>query len=396
MLRLSFYILYGLVYTGLLFHSSQSPFILWYSRAYLVALVAAMLPFLLPTILARIASKIGTRNIVFALFPSGILLAGAWTVAHLYYDYTRQYPFDPYLQRHAQPLEKQYEQSRKAGVYRILAMGGSTTANFTLPVDQRYPAVLQKLLAERYPNRVVQVLNAGQDWWTTKHALINYITYAADWAPDLVIVMEAINDLGKSFSHPKFSIGEYDEQYRHHYAQATNAAHAVTFEHFMANRLLQTVGQTWFSQLRRREVTFSVDWYRSREPFQHNLERIVHYVRSDGAQIILVTQPYMYKKSMSIEEQNRLYRESEFIQRRNWLRTDIASIESLAEAMSAFNSTTRTVAESNGVLLVDAASALPKDLRYFTDEVHYTPLGAQRLAASIADSIVAHRLIDKN
>ena len=111
---------------------------------------------------------------------------------------------------------------------------------------------------------------------------------------------------------------------------------------------------------------------------------------------MLVTQPYLYRHSMTLVEENILFRTSEFIQSRDSFRTDIASIESLAQAMNAFNETTREVAESKGVLLVDAASSIPKDLRYFVDEAHYTPLGARRLAELIADSIVTHGLIDKN
>ena len=111
---------------------------------------------------------------------------------------------------------------------------------------------------------------------------------------------------------------------------------------------------------------------------------------------MLVTQPYLYKDAMSLEEKNLLFRKSEFIQGGGAFRTDIASIESLTQAMNAFNATTRDVAESKRVLLVDAASSIPKDLRYFVDEVHYTPRGAGRLAELIAESIVTHRLIDKS
>jgi hypothetical protein len=62
--------------------------------------------------------------------------------------------------------------------------------------------------------------------------------------------------------------------------------------------------------------------------------------------------------------------------------------------MEAFNATTADVAKAEGVVLIDAASALPKDLRYFVDDVHYTVLGARRLAETIASGIVEEGLID--
>jgi lysophospholipase L1-like esterase len=331
---------------------------------------------------------------MFSLLPCAILVGGAWIIAHIYYDYTHVYPFDPYLQRFGQPLEKQYPQARQGNVFRVLCMGGSTTANWKLPPQQRYPTVLQHLLAERYPTRTIQVLNAGQDWWTTKHDLINYVTYAHAWSPDLVIVMQGINDLGRSFSHRKFSIGEYDNQYRHHYAQAVQAAQAISFEHHVARNWLSRLDDIWFSSIRFQEVAFPVDWYRSRETFHHNLESIIHYARSDGASVVLVTQPYLYKISMSRAEENALFRTSEFIEGKGWWHTDIASTGSLAAALDAFNATTADVAGSEKAVLVDAASALPKDLQHFVDDAHYTELGARCLAEAIANGIAANGVID--
>lgn len=389
-----FILLYGVFYLGLLFHRSDTPYLLWYSKGYLAVLLAWALPFLLPAVAVRLISKIGRKQFVFSLLPCGVLLAGSWILSHLYYDYTHIYPFDPYLQKPGQPLEKQYPQARRSGSYRILAMGGSTTANWKLAPKQRYPAVLEQLLADRNPTRVIEVLNAGQDWWTTKHSLINYVTYAHAWSPDLVIVMHGINDLGRSFSQPRFSIGEYDDQYRHHYAQAAQAAQGISFEHYMGRNWLRSIDDIWFSSIRLGEVTFPVAWYQSREPFRRNLERIIHYVRSDGAKVILVTQPFLYKASMSQKEEAALYRTSEFIEGRGWWKTDIASTRSLADAMEAFNATTVDVAKAEGIVLIDAASALPKDLRYFVDDVHYTAPGARRLAETIASGIVEEGLID--
>jgi lysophospholipase L1-like esterase len=393
-LRLLFYMVYGVIYAGLLFHRSDQPLIYWYSGRYAAVLSLALLPFLLPTAFAALRKLYGAKTIVFGIIPAATLLLLVYIVAHMYFDYTREYRFDPYLQAPAQLLENQYEQARKNNSYRILALGGSTTKNDMLLPEDRYCAVLKRLLSERYPSVEIEVLNAGQNWWTTKHSLINYITYAEQWEPDLVIVMHAINDLGRSFSHPSFAIGEFNDRWTHHYAQARDAAHGITFEQYMIRRFMLGFTEIWFSVLRYREVDFPADWYRSHSQFRSNLSRIARYLRVDGPDLIFVTQPFMYKPEMPYAELKTLYGRHEFKQATGIWTEDIASTRSLARAMSAFNQTTKQIADSNGILLADAASQIPKNLEYFVDEVHYTPLGAKILAQIIADVIVNNGLVD--
>jgi len=392
-LRLLFYVVYGVIYAGLLFHRSDQPLIYWYSGRYIAVLLLALLPFLLPTAFAALRKLYGTKTLMFGMIPAATLLLLVYIFAHIYFDYTREYRFDPYLQAPAQLLENQYEQPRKNNSYRILALGGSTTKNDMLPPEDRYCAVLKRLLSERYPSVEIEVLNAGQNWWTTKHSLINYITYAEQWDPDLVIVMHAINDIGKSFSHPSFAIGEFNDRWTHHYAQARDAAHGITFEQFMIRRYMLWFSENWFSVLRYREFDFPPEWYRSHSQFRLNLQRIARYLRADGPALMFVTQPFMYKSEMPYEELKTLYGRHEFKQATGFWTEDIASTRSLAGAMAAFNQTTKRIAASNGVLLADAASQIPKNLQYFVDEVHYSPLGAKTLAKTIADVIVENGLI---
>jgi len=393
-LRVAFYAAYAVVYVGFLFHRSDEPTIFWYSRNYCIALVMALLPFLVPTALAFVRRRAGTKKMLLALTPAVVLCGLAYVVAHYFFDYTREYPFDPYLQAPTQALEEQYGIQRPANAFRVLALGGSTTRNAMLPADKRYSAVLEDLLAERYPGVEVQVLNAGQNWWATKHSLINYMTYAEQWEPDVVVVMHAINDLGKSFSHPAFAIGEFNERWTHHYAQARDAAHSITFEQYVARGLGVRLLGSWFSELRIKHVDFPLDFYRSHEQFRANLGRLARYVSVDDPTIIFVTQPFMYKAEMPAAELKTLYGHREFKEVGGFLTEDRASTESLARAMAAFNETTRRVAESHPVLLADAAPRVPKNLEYFRDEVHYTPLGAATLAQTIADVIFDNGLVE--
>ena len=160
--KTTYYVVCSFFYVGFLFHSSKSPILLGYSWWYLVFLGVLAFLFLLPTLLSMMSNRYGIKTVFFSVIPSIVLVGVVWAIAHLYYDYTRKYPFDPYLQVQPQPLELQHAKAKTDSTYRILAMGGSTTANSGLPPSQRYCAVLERLLARRYPDRDIQVLNAGR------------------------------------------------------------------------------------------------------------------------------------------------------------------------------------------------------------------------------------------
>lgn len=54
------------------------------------------------------------------------------------------------------------------GGLRLAVLGDSIAFARTLPEEQRFPFVLQRLLAERFPGRTVEVINAslsGRDTW---------------------------------------------------------------------------------------------------------------------------------------------------------------------------------------------------------------------------------------
>lgn len=329
----------------------------------------------------------------FALAPSAVLLCVLYLSGHFYYDYSREYPFDPFLQKPSPPLEKQHPAAKREDTFRVLALGGSTTRGFKLPAPDAYPAVLERVLRERTGDANIEVINAGQDWYTTKHSLINYVTYAQAWDPDLVVVIHAINDIGRSFSHPEYTIGEYNAAYSNYYAQASDAAHGTPFEAYIERRYLRWFTYAWISSLRIRDYDFPPAFYRSIRPFRRNLEKLIDYVRADGADIMLVSQSFIYRESMAPEELAVSYREEIMSEKTGAISRRVASTGSLARAMTAFNSVTRSVAEQRSTMFVDAASIVPKDLRHHMDDVHHTALGARVLANAIADAIIEEGVI---
>lgn len=396
-LRLAYYLAYSFLYAGWLVHRSSEPVIFSYSTRYVAFLIVMASPYFVPSLLRLFNKKVGLRALHFALVPAVILVCVLYLAFSLCYYHTQQHLFDPYVQR---PCVQFDPRGARGGenTYRILTLGGSTTGNLKLPEGKRYPSVLGDLLSRHYPRADIKVLNAGTHWYSSKHSLINYVTYYRDWQPDLVIVMHGINDLIRSFSPSSFAIGEYDDLWTHFYGPSIQGARPPSFERYVYERYLKRVisplSSRWYSGLRFRQVDYPIERYVSLARSEHYLSTIVRCVKSDGGDILLTTQPFLYHQAMSEDELRVLWFGKTFCStKRGLLRTEYPSAKSLGDAMKAFNDATKKVAFREGAVLVDAAGHIGRSLENFVDDVHYREQGARLLAEVVAAEIIKRDLV---
>ncbi|MBI5362730.1 MAG: SGNH/GDSL hydrolase family protein [Planctomycetes bacterium] len=92
---------------------------------------------------------------------------------------------------------------------RILFLGGSTTAN-AYPSHVR--AQLEPVLGP------VTVFNLAANWHCSLHSLQKFWTYAELVDPDLVVVLENVNDFLRGFVGTMHSVPEYRSDYSHYSA----------------------------------------------------------------------------------------------------------------------------------------------------------------------------------
>jgi lysophospholipase L1-like esterase len=81
------------------------------------------------------------------------------------------------------------------GVYRIVALGDSTTYGTLAAYDQTYPYDLQQVFRVDYGMKNVEVINAGVSNYTSWNILADLEFRVAELQPDLVIVYQGSNDL---------------------------------------------------------------------------------------------------------------------------------------------------------------------------------------------------------
>lgn len=92
-----------------------------------------------------------------------------------------------------------FDPTKKAGVFRILCMGDSSTFGFQVKASEAYPQVLAAMLERNYPGRF-EVINLGAPGYTTRQGIELLRREAIDYQPDLVTFAYGTND--RFFSGP--------------------------------------------------------------------------------------------------------------------------------------------------------------------------------------------------
>jgi len=387
---LAYYAITLPILAGFYFHESDHPEILTYRYVYFFILISVTLFFtlLLPYSAYRLCERYGVKKLLFSIIPATALLILIYLFFHYKFYHNQKHLFDPYLQIHKPAIDLE---SYTEDQFIILALGGSTTLNPSLPLEAKHTFILEKELQKSCPSIQVRVINAGMDWYTSKHSLINYITYYRKVKPDAVIIMHAINDICRSFSPPDFSSGEYNDDYSHFYGPSFNAAVPATFE----KKLLSPIMSFWFSSCRKmKEFNYEITDYKSIDAFRYNLRTLIKCIKQDGAWCILVEQRSIYKNEMNQEELNSL-----------WLNKSLcndgkryAGHQSLSRAMNAFNEAARKIAVSENASFIEVGNKLESNLEFFADDVHYTARGSYSLAMVLLDYFRSNGIFacDKN
>jgi hypothetical protein len=223
------------------------------------------------------------------------------------------------------------------------------------------------------------------------------------WEPDLVIIMHAINDLSRSFSPRDWAVGEYDELWSHSYGPAIKGARPglLTYRQYLYKKYLSDFGYAWYSTLRyvgerEKEIDYPLERYISIGKFEHYLDLLLKYIRQNGSDVLIVSQPSIYKED--VKDYEAVYmtlRWHIFNTPLNEAQIEYPSALSLKKAMDEVNGIAEKLSLSKGVLFVDAAKILPKDTDHFRDDLHYTDMGKERMARIIGDKLFSSGMIEK-
>jgi lysophospholipase L1-like esterase len=239
-------------------------------------------------------------------------------------------------------------EQKPPGALYVFTIGGSTTACNEYPGDKTWPGVLEQSLRTALGNTDVRVFNAGMAGATSYRSLLVFLNQLTRLSPDLVIVYEAVNDMGPS--RPSRARYFRDIGNREHFMQRRSYFMIEVARRTQHPLIMRLGGLLPDSRL----VTNDFGYH------EKNYRDIAHLARGYGIPLLFMTQPVM---------------------------PDLADTRGM-------NASTRALGRDLGVPVFDLAGALPLDFEHFLpDRVHYTAQGNRRIGTRLGEWIAEQRLL---
>lgn len=255
------------------------------------------------------------------------------------------------------PIEK------PQGVFRIVAMGGSTTFGYCIENEEdTYPAILERLLNNVYKgNPKIEVINAGVSGYMSAESLINFQMRILDLKPDGIILYHGINDL-RARMVPNFK-GDYSH---HRVVWSGLRERSTYFSKLIEKSYILRVLRWKFTSYRSRgdllllvrnspprsNQAQRVNYINSSvQPFIRNMRNIIKLAKSYDIKVLLLT--FAYNKAM-LESHS------------HWHEGLIEQNNALCE-----------LAESEQVPIVKLDSLMPQDPQFWCDSDQVTVAGAK-------------------
>lgn len=286
------------------------------------------------------------------------------------------YPYLPYVLNPEFPEVNElgfrgasFSPRKASDSFRIVCLGGSTTFN-------GYPAYLEEALQGDFAREGLrlEVINGGNQQWTTMDSLISFITRCLPLEPDAVVVYHAVNDAVFSFgdqtspdySHLRKRFDRDPQLFWDHLPEFLDESSAFVGIRAVFER---KVGQRGIAiNVTREHAHPEHRKYNGMDPFRENLRTLASVAAGRGIEVFLTTQVF-----------NREY-EYRFPVQERW-----------GDAVDDANAISKALAdELDNVYVIDAAGALRGSNEWMTDYVHFTEKGKGRIARFIADGIRPH------
>ncbi len=377
-------VFYAIIYFSLLF--SQGTILQYFPKSSIfirvVAVVVLFNGFFVPYYLKKLKIRLTVLHYTcFILFCCLLYVFGSMKYYTHEMSLRRSKPYHTFLQH--PPTHQNVEVPKPRGVFRIICLGGSTTAEGNISGDS-YPIFLQELLSKAYPQRTIEVINAGKFFWTTQHSIIQYLFWLDDMEPDLIIMFHACNDLIQSFTMPPYSSKPFRKDYGHFYGYLADLAYPKTFEQF--------IGTFFYGDLRKPDLQpTSFSDFPSLYSFQRNLETLIEITKSRKIPLILSNQAHCFtdRNETDIDflsiPKHFLVDEEHYADEKSWY-----------AGMERFNRAVQETADKFSIPFVDQATPFQgkKIHGYFTDAHHMTPEGRRLKAGLFFEKILELKLVE--
>jgi hypothetical protein len=240
--------------------------------------------------------------------------------------------------------------------------------------------MLSEQVSAKLYGRPVELINGATEWYTTAHSLIHYQLNLDTIEADIIIIMHAINDLLTNADFSYYSSGAFRADYGHFHGPLQRILYRRDEPLQVLNDFLRAA---WYHQPR---TIIETGQFPGKDAYRRNMERLIAHAVRRGSLVVLLTQPFLYRSSLSEEEFQHLYmvRREAIGPHKQW------SLETALSGMEQYNEELRKVGSEGTVHVFDLEKTLPKTLEFFQDDVHYTDKAHTLIASELGRYLIDH------
>lgn len=262
---------------------------------------------------------------------------------------------------------------------RLLFVGGSTTECYYLDDKKHWPYLVSQKLGSRY-----LVNNAGLNGHSTFGHISLLNGYLADLKPNYAFFLIGINDMattdngGNSFDNKLVEKNaEYYLLQLEEYSRLLNLLHSF-YRSYQAFKLGVRDDIEWKISpqesprgLSNLEFQKTLDKHNfAQNDYRRRIEEIIKICSKNNVKPVFLTQPLLFGKSIDPSTGVDL----------NSYQVYYYSGAQYHQKLELYNSTLRTICHTNNVELIDLANLLPKDSKYFFDDMHFSDAGCEKIS----------------
>lgn len=269
---------------------------------------------------------------------------------------------------------------KPAGTFRIACLGGSTTFGlYCRDNDHTWPALLEQRLRAVYPDRDIEVINAGVPGYTMTNSLANFRERVQPLKPNLVIIYHGPNDL--SYEQRRVFGGDHSD------AEADGVwpvTQWLTEQSLLFRKVVKNI---------------HVHWASTQGPVRHDrlpdeavqrigdrLKALVAACQAEGVDVVVCTIATQFRADQPDAMRRHAAGTALYYNKH-------LSLGGLIEAYDQINAAVRALGRAPGLVLADVAGGVPGDGAHFGDSVHFTDAGTAKVAGCLADAIVQSGLV---
>jgi lysophospholipase L1-like esterase len=299
--------------------------------------------------------------------------------------------------------------------YRVLAMGGSTTECLYLDEPEAWPNLLEAQLNAAFEPSPVWVGNSGKSGHQSAHHVLQAEHLLTQYPRiDLALLLVGTNDMMRVAQQSGFvPLSDTELQqaftvwpggasgteagypwYKRTQLWRTLRAASQNLATDESDALVQdTVGSVFVTMRKKRQnaVEYTEQFPDLTEPlreYRANLHSIVDSAERHGTKLVLMTQPSLWADNLP-DDAAQLIWMGRMAPYMTEAPQTYYTAGTLAKAMDAYNRALLEVCAERGLQCLDLAAAIPKESKYFYDDVHFTETGSRLVADVVARHLLS-------